>query len=116
MVSVFGTGRVDLTSYAKRTDLSAIARVQAAELQQKLPAIEQKVDTVQKSEGPRGKQDPKGEGGDKGVQGEKGDKSEEGDKSEKGDKGDTGNKGEIGPREENTVGGLLKRKNSFEDD
>ena len=51
MVSVFGTslsaGRVDFTSYAKRTDLNAIARVQA-ELQQKLPAIEQKVDTVQK--------------------------------------------------------------------
>ena len=63
MVSVFGTslsaGRVDLTSYAKRTDLNAIARVQA-ELQQKLPAIEQKVDTVQKSEGPRGEQRPKG--------------------------------------------------------
>ena len=55
MVSVFGTslsaGRADLTSYAKRTDLNAIARVQA-ELQQKLPAIEVKVDTVQKSEGP----------------------------------------------------------------
>ena len=64
MVSMFGTslstGRVDLTSYAKRTDLNAIARVQA-ELQQKLPAIEQKVDTVQKSEGPRGEQGPKGE-------------------------------------------------------
>ena len=57
MVRVFGTslstGRVDLTSYAKTTDLNAIARMQA-ELQQKLPAIEQKVDTVQKSEGPRG--------------------------------------------------------------
>ena len=56
MVSMFATslftGRVDLTSYAKRTDMNAIARVQA-ELQQKLPAIEQKVDTVQKSEGPR---------------------------------------------------------------
>ena len=49
MVSVFGTsllaGRVDLTSYAKRMDLNAIARVQA-ELQQKLPAFDLKVDTV----------------------------------------------------------------------
>ena len=64
MVTVFGTslstGRVDLTSYAKRTDLNAIARVQA-NLQQKLPAIEQKVDTLQKSEGPRGEQGSKGE-------------------------------------------------------
>ena len=72
MVSVFGTnlstGRVDLSPYAKRTDLNAIARVQA-ELQQKLPAIELKVDTVQTSEGPRGEQGPKGEKGDKGDEG-----------------------------------------------
>ena len=110
MVSVFGTslsaGRVDLTSYAKRTDLNAIARVQA-ELQQKLPAIEQKVATVQKSEGPREEQGPKGEQGDKG---------EKGDKSNKGEKGDKGNKGETRPRGESTVRRLFKSKYSFEDD
>ena len=92
MVSVFGTslstGRVDLTSYAKRTDLNAIERVQA-ELQQKLPAIEQRVDTVPKSEGPKGEQGLKEEKGDKS------DKDEKGDKGEKGYKGDEGNKGDL---------------------
>ena len=113
MVSVFGTslstGRVDLTSYAKRTEFNAVARVQA-ELQQKLSAIEQKVDTVQKSESPRGEQGPKGE------QGDKGDKGEQGGKGDKVEKGDKGNKGETGPRGESTVGRLFKSKYSFEDD
>ena len=87
-----------------------------AELQQKLPAIEQKVNTVQKSEGPRGEQDPKGDEGDRGDKGEQGDKGEKGDKGDKGEKGDKGNKGETGPRGESTFGRLFKSKYSFEDD
>lgn len=65
MVSVFGTslsstsGSIDLTSYAKRVELNTVTQAQA-ELQQRLPAIEQRVDTVRKSEGPRGERGPAG--------------------------------------------------------
>ena len=102
MASKFGTslssgaGAIDLTSYAKRTDLNAVARVQA-ELQQKLPTIEQKVDTVQKSEGPRGAKGDKGEKGPRGAKGDKGEKGPRGAKGDKGEKGDRGETGETGP-------------------
>ena len=76
MVSVFGTslstGSIDLMSYARKTDLTAIARsgeelrTDVTALQGKIPEIEQKVDTVQKMEGPRGLKGDKGEPGEPG--------------------------------------------------
>ena len=97
MASKFGTslssgaGAIDLTAYAKGTDLNAVACVQA-KLKQKLPTIEQKVDTVQKSEGPRGAKGDKGEKGPRGAKGEKG---------EKGDRGETGEAGPMQVRWKN---------------
>ena len=101
MASKFGTslssgaGAIDLTAYAKRTDLNAVARVQA-ELQQKLPTIEQKVDIVQKSEGPRGAKGDKGEKGDRGETGETGPMGEQGFQGEPGPAGLRGEKGDRG--------------------
>ena len=115
MVSVFGTslssgsGSVDLTSYAKKTDLTAVARsgeelrTDVTALQGKIPEIEWTVETVKKSEGPkgdRGEQGPRGERGERGPQGERGLR---GLKGNKGDKGEQGTPGKTGPRGDNNL-------------
>ena len=102
MVSVFGTslssgsGSVDLTSYAKKTDLTAIARsgeelrTDVTALQGKIPEIEWTVESVKKSEGPKG---DRGEQGDRGETGPKGDKGEQGPRGERGERGPQGERG-----------------------
>ena len=124
MVSVFGTslssgsGSVDLTSYAKKTDLTAIARsgeelrTDVTALQGKIPEIEWTVETVKKSEGPkgdrgeRGERGPQGERGLRGLKGNKGDKGEKGERGQTGaagPKGEQGTPGKTGPRGDNNL-------------
>ena len=67
-------------------DWNTVARVQA-ELQ-KLPAIEQKVNAVQKSAVLKGNREEQGLHGETGPKADKSDKGNLGDKEDKGDKGD----------------------------
>jgi len=59
-------------------------------LSDRVDSIEEKIDTVQKQEGPQGIQGEKGEQGEQGVPGVDGKDGERGEKGDKGEKGDTG--------------------------
>ena len=124
MASVFGTslstGRVDLTSFAKKTDLNAALNAIASNITRVHDEQKNKHTNLQKAYVDLQKKastlKEKVERDDQRVRGETGPKGEKGEKGERGEKGEKGDEGERGQRGESTVGWLFRSKYSFEDD